>query len=84
MQERVSALRKPYLGAPIIISEGVLEGFYFGRRQAQDQVTGSMHANFPMGISTAQDIGTTPVGKPNNPSWPPPLKAWEQYSSAIK
>ena len=51
MQEWVSALCKLYLGAPVVISEGVPGGFYFGRRQAQDQAIGSKSAQFSMGMT---------------------------------
>ena len=49
MQERVSALRKRYPGAPVIPSEGVSVGFNFGRDQANS--LGS-----PVGISTAENM----------------------------
>ena len=37
MGRRMSALRKPYLGALVIVSSGVEGGFYFGRRQNQGE-----------------------------------------------
>ena len=61
LRERVSVLRKPYPGAPIVISQGVLvwEQFNFGQNQAQAQV--GMPTSFAMGISKAQDTSTTPA-----------------------
>ena len=49
MQEQVSALQKPYPGAPVVISEGVPVGFNFGRNQANS--LGSL-----VGISTAENV----------------------------
>ena len=35
MRGRISALQKPYPGAPILYSSGIPGGFYFGARQAE-------------------------------------------------
>ena len=60
LREWVSALRKPYPGTPIVMSQGVpvWDKFNFGQNQAQAQ--GSMPTNFAMGISKAQDAVITP------------------------
>ena len=60
VRERLSALEKPYPGAPIVLSQGIpiYQGLNFGQTQAQDR--GS--AVFPMGISKAQAKETTPSG----------------------
>ena len=49
MQERLSALQKPYPCAPIVTSAGVLGGFYFGHMQTQGQAIGSTPFQFSMG-----------------------------------
>ena len=36
MRDRVSALQKPFLGAPIFPSSNMQEGFQFGRRQVRE------------------------------------------------
>ena len=56
MQEQVSALHKPYPGAPIVMVHGVpvWKGFNFGQPQA------SRHADFITGTTNAQPAVTTP------------------------
>ena len=54
MQVQVSALRKPYPSAPIIVSEGFLGGYYFGCRPTQDRATSTKPAQVLMGKSIAQ------------------------------
>ena len=62
MQVRVSALRKPYLGAPVIVSEGVPGVFYFGRRPTQDQATSCKFAQVSMGTTNVPDAVNVTIG----------------------
>ena len=63
LRERVSALRKPYPGAPLVMPQGVPVWENFNSRQSQAQTQGSMPTNFVMGTTSVQPAVTTPAEK---------------------
>ena len=62
MQVWVLAHCKPYPGATVIIAEGVIGGFYFGRRQAQDQAAGYKSAQFSVGTTNVPHAVNVTIG----------------------